>query len=470
MKIVIIGAGVVGQQVARELTGENKDVILIEKNPETARSVMNELDCMIIPDDGSRLDVLQKAGVEDADYFIALTGTDEVNMVTCGMVSGEFSKPKTIARVRNSYYSSLSFSKRTFMGIDHIINPEIEAANTIARTIEEGVVSDLFTLHENKLQLRTMQVDEDSPLVNKEIRVLRQELQMDFLIPALIREESLIVPSGDLEIQPRDILYILGSPETLNSFMGTLRDSNLRLQKIAIVGGTRIAEYIIQSLRSESTDKNNVLNNFLSSLTKSAGRDITVIEKYREKAKYFSQLFPDVMVLNRDVAEEGMLEEEQIHDYDLIITVTDFQSLNFVTAMLAKQLGTRKALAMVINSSYAKLCEPAGVDAIVSLKAAVVNSILNIVRKANIKTLHSFYSDDLELLELKLSGTSKTVDKSVQDINLPKGSLILFIFRNDEHIIPSGSTVLKAGDLIGLIAKKDAIDKLESVFENSHEY
>ncbi len=469
MKVVIIGAGVVGQHVARELTEEKRDVVLVEKNPEVTRTVTNELDCMVINDDGSRLDVLQKAGVEDADYFIALTGMDEVNMVTCGMVSGEFNKPKTIARVRNPYYSSLSISKRTFMGIDHIINPEIEAANTIVRTIEEGVMSDLYTVHEDKLQLRTFQVPEGSVLAEKEIKALRQELQMDFLISAVVRDEVLIVPSGDLEILPRDILYILGSPETLNHLFGTLRDAELKLQKIAIVGGTRITEYIIQALKREKGNKNRSFTNFLSSFAKLNARDITVIEKYREKAKYFSQLFPDITVLNRDAAEEGMLEEEGIMDYDLLITATEFQSLNFMTAMLGKHLGIRKTMALLINNSYAKLCDKGGVDAIVGLKSALVNSILNIVRKANIKTLHSFYEDELELVELRLAQTSKPVDKSVQDINMPKGALILFISRNGEPFIPSGSTVLRAGDQVGIIAKKDAINKLESIFENEHE-
>ncbi len=469
MKVVIIGAGVVGQHISRQLTDEKKDVVLVEKNPEVARAVINELDCMVINDDGSRLDVLQKAGVEDADYFIALTGTDEVNMVTCGMVSGEFNKPKTIARVRNSYYSSLSISKRAFMGIDHIINPEIEAANTIVRTIEEGVVSDLYTVHEDKLQLRTFQVPENSVFTNKEIKAVRQELRLDFLISAVVRDEVLIVPSGDLEILPRDILYILGSPETLNRLFGTLRDSDLKLQKIAIVGGTRITEYIIQALKRENWNKVKSFTNFLSSLVKANARDITVIEKYRDKAKYFSQLFPDITVLNRDAAEEGMLEEEGITNCDLLITVTEFQSLNFMTAMLGKHLGIKKTMALLINSSYSKLCEKGGVDAIVGLKAAVVNSILNIVRKANIKTLHSFYEDELELVELRISSASKPAEKSVQDINLPKGALILFISRNGEHIIPSGSTVLKSGDQVGIIVRKDSISKLESIFENNHE-
>jgi trk system potassium uptake protein TrkA len=469
MKIVIVGAGVVGTHVAQQLTVENKDVVLIEKNPEIARIVTNILDCMIINDDGSHLDVLHKAGVADCDYFIALTGTDEVNMVSCGMVSGEFKKPKTIARVRNPYYSSLSTSKRSFMGIDYIINPEIEAANTIIRAIEEGVVSDLFTLQQDKLQLRTYAVGADSPFLEKTLVTLRQELGMDFLVAALVREGSLIIPSGDVQVKNKDIMYFLGSPQTLNTILGSLSLIKSELKKIAIVGGNRITEYIIKALQSNNAEKGKSIKNFFSSFIKFGNRQITVIENSKDKAKYFSQIFPNITVLNRDVAEEGTLEQEQFSSFDLVLTVTEHQSLNLLTAMAVKQMGVKKSLALVLNNNYVKFAGKLDVDVVVSLKSAVVNSILYIIRRANMKTLHSFYEDDLELVELTIKNNSKPVGKKIQDINIPKGALIIFVLRNGENIIPTGSTVLLSEDQIGIIAKKESISKLESVFEGDHE-
>jgi trk system potassium uptake protein TrkA len=467
MKIVIVGAGLVGTHVARQLTEENKNVVLIEKNPEIARITTNDLDCLVVNNDGSHLDVLQNTGMDDCEYFIALTGSDEVNIVTCGMVSSEFPHLKTIARVRNPYYSSLNASKRTFMGINFIINPEVEAANTIIRSVHEGVVSDLFTLQEDKLQMRTFKVTEDSPFVEKDLRRLRQEFAREFLVPALVRDEELIIPSGDIVIKEADLLYFMGSPETLDSILGTVTRQKENLRKICLIGGSLIAEYIIRRLPEESNPAG--LRNFFSTLLKSQERRITIIERDRERAKHFVRLFPDITVLNRDVAEEGALEQEQIGDFDLVIAITNIQSLNILTAMLAKQMGVRKVMALVINSNYLRLSGKLEIDSIVNLKTAVVNSILHIVRKANIKTVYSFYEDDIDLVELKIQDDSKAAGKRVMDISMPRGSLMIYVIRGGSSMIPSGKTELLPGDGIGIIVKKDAIPKLETVFENIHE-
>jgi trk system potassium uptake protein TrkA len=405
--------------------------------------------------------------MSDCDYFIALTGSDEVNIVTCGMVSGEFPHLKTIARVRNPYYSSLSASKRAFMGINFIINPEVEAANTIIRSIHEGVVSDLFTLQEDKLQMRTFKVAADSLFVGKDLRGLRQELAREFLVPALVREEELTIPSGDFVIKEADLLYFMGSPETLDSILGSFSRKKEKLRRVCLIGGSRITEYIIRGLQGESQGS---VARVLSALLKGRERHITVMERDKEQAKHFAQLFPDITVLNRDVAEEGSLEHEQIGEFDLAVAVTDLQSLNLLTAMLAKLHGVKKVIALVINNSYLKLSAKMDIDSIVSLKAAVVNSILYIVRKANIRTVYSFYEDDIELVELKIQGESRAAGKRVMDISMPRGSLIIYIMRGGSGTIPSGRTELLPGDEIGIIVKKEAISRLETVFENIHEH
>jgi trk system potassium uptake protein TrkA len=467
MKIVIVGAGVVGTHVARQLTEENKNVVLIEKNSEVARAATNDLDCLVMNDDGSHLDVLQNTGMTDCEYFIALTGSDEVNIVTCGMVSSEFPNLKTIARVRNPYYSSLNVSRRAFMGINFIINPEIEAANTMIRSINEGVVSDLFTLQEGKLQMRTFEITKDSLFIGKNLKEIRQELDKEFLVPALVRDEEFIIPSGDFTIEEKDFLYFTGSPETLNSILGVFSRPKMKLRKICLLGGNRITEYIVNGLLNE---KRGMVKNFLSTLRRVQDREITVIERNKEQAKHFAQIFPGITVLNRDIAEEGALEQEHIEDFDLAVAITDHQTLNLLTAMLAKQLGVRKTMALVINNHYMRLNAKMEIDSVVSLKSAVVNSILYIIRKANIRTLYSFYEDNIELVDLKIQDTSKAAGKTVRDINMPRGSLIIYIMRNGSSIIASGRTELVPGDEIGIIVKKEAIAKLETVFENIHEH
>ncbi|MFQ3621868.1 MAG: TrkA C-terminal domain-containing protein, partial [Spirochaetales bacterium] len=196
---------------------------------------------------------------------------------------------------------------------------------------------------------------------------------------------------------------------------------------------------------------------------------LTVLEASKDRAKELSQNFPDILVINRDISEEDVLEKEEFAKQDLVITVTESQSMNLVSALLAKNVGAKKVIALVINQDYLKLGPLMQIDQVVSLKASVVSAILRIVRKAHIETMHSFYTDDLELLRLTLSPKAKPIGKQIKDLNLPKDALILIILRGTEDIIPSGSTVLQEGDQIGLLAKKEVISKLESIFESADE-
>jgi len=469
MKIILVGAGLVGTHVARELTQEHKDIIIIEKNSETARIISNELDCMVINDDGSRLDVLQKVEIEDCDYFIALTGSDEVNMIACGMVASQFKNTKTIARVRNPYYGMMLDNHKSFLGIHHVINPEIEAADAIVRSIEEGVSRDVFTLIEDRVQMRLHRIEGNSPFKGKSIQQIRKEVESDFLIPVLNRENSMMIPSGDTLIHEGDELYFLGNPTTLDKILGQSWSKKHPVHKIGIIGGTRIGEFVIRKIRVLEHEQHKGLKKVFSSFLHRPEMSITVLENSKEKAKALSQLFPEVTIINRDIGEEDVLEQEEFSKLDVVISVTESQSLNLVSAMMSKHIGAKKAIALVINNSFLKLASSLQIDHVVSLKAAVVNSILRIIRKANIETIHTFYQDDFELLRLTLSPHAKPVGKQIRDLNLPKDALILLILRGSENIVPSGSTVLQAGDLLGLIAKKDVISKLETIFESTDE-
>jgi trk system potassium uptake protein TrkA len=469
MKIIIVGAGLVGRHIAKELSQENKDIIIIEKNNEIARIVANELDCMSINEDGSRLDVLEKAGIEECDYFIALTGVDEVNMITCGMVASHFKKPKTIARARNPYYKTLLSDLRSFLGIDYIINPEIESAEEIVRSLEEGVAKDVFNVIDDRLQMRILQVKENSPYIGKTIQQIRKELDKEFLIPALSRNNTILIPSGDTKVESFDQLYFLGSPKTLDQIFGIF-EKRINLRKIGIIGGgTKIGEFVIDGLRHSIQRSTSGWKAFFPFLAKPSNLSITVLESSKDRAKALCQLFPDITVIHRDVGEEDILEKEEFSHFDVVVSVMESQSLNIINAMFAKQIGVQKTIALVVDSSYLRLSSLVPIDSIISLKSAVVNSILRVVRRGNIQTIHTFYEYDLELLRLTLSPNAKPVGKQIKDLNLPKDALILFITRGDENIVPSGSTVLQPGDLLGFIVKKDVISKLETIFESTDE-
>jgi trk system potassium uptake protein TrkA len=202
MRIIILGAGTVGQQVARQLVSEGKDVVLIEKNADVVQRVSNVLDCLVVNDEGTDSAVLRRVGVADADFFISLTGSDEANMVACSIVAREFPRPQKVARVRNVAYSSLlAAGPSGFLGVDRLINPEMEAARTILSSIAHGVVSDVMDLGASDLHLQSLRVEEESPFKGRTVKEIRRRLECEFLIPVILRDGEALVPSGDTVVE-----------------------------------------------------------------------------------------------------------------------------------------------------------------------------------------------------------------------------------------------------------------------------
>jgi trk system potassium uptake protein len=464
MKIVILGAGVVGTQVARRLVDERKDVIIIEKNAETTRLTANSLDCIVQNEDGSQLEALKNAGMDSADYFLALTGSDEINMVTCGIVAAEFPHVKRIARVRNLYFSRLDLSKRPFMGIDWIVNPDIEAARTILYTIDHGILGDVVNFHEHHLQLRAFQVKGHANFAGKTVFDLKKKIGQDFLITSIFRGKTFLVPSGETVIEQGDILYILGSPDLLDVILGAVSDFSREIRKVVIVGGGRIGRFIGEEMCGSVPNGDNIFKRFLKAFTSGGRKNLVYIEKSIDKCKALTQQFPDALVIHRDISEEGTFLEENLANTDLFLAVTDNQELNLLTAMNAKRFGAHRTMALVINTAYIPLEHQLNIDAILSLKTNVANSIVNIIRGGSLRTVYSYYEAGLKILEYNVTAGSSAVGSRVGDLHLPKGALIIFLVRGESSIIPGGDTVLMDGDHIGIFAKTDILSRVEELF------
>lgn len=273
----------IGVKIARELIEEKRDVVIIEKNAELARRVDNELDCLVINDDGSRPESLREAKAETADWFIALTGSDAVNIVACGLVSAESPNTKTIARVETPFYSALSKAQQDTFGLDYLLNPAMETARSLDRIIGEGFAGAVVPLHEGALQLRTVVPTALPDYIGKTLGEIRQSSIRHFLIAAVVRSGSIIVPKGDCRIEADDLLYVLGPPESLDAVLGPVAGVADKAKKILIMGATKISERFVECMyHGRSRNPNHPLIAKVKRFF-SAKPDITLVDMFEEK-------------------------------------------------------------------------------------------------------------------------------------------------------------------------------------------
>ncbi len=457
MKVVILGAGMIGVHIAHEMVDEKRDVVLIEKDPELARVAANELDCLVMNEDGTRPEVLKDAGADSASWFLALTGSDEVNIVSCGMVASMRSGARTVARVENPFYYSLSRPQREALGLDVILNPDYEVADTVARIMDAGFSEQALPLHEGKLQLRS--VDAPPGFIGRALKDIKAGAGKAFLVGAVVSEGRFAIPSGDTVIKEGDLLYVLGKPGDLDSILGPIAELELSAKKVLIVGATGPAERLIERL----SERNRAERKKLARLFKRR-ISIHVIENSREAAKRLSRSFPGIDVTVADSSEEGVLESAGVARADLFVSATPSQTFNILTAHVSKTLGAGKAIAITLNERFSGVSSALDVDALVNVKNVTAASVLELVRKAHIRTIHSFFEDDVEIVELTVGQDSRAAGKAIKDLALSRGVLVAFAIKGGSVTVPSGATVVEGGDALGFIVRKDAIGRIEEAF------
>ena len=460
---VILGAGNVGFQLAKQLIEEGKDVVLIDKDPETAKHASNLLDCMVMSEEGNNLDTLKRAGIQKAEYFICVTNSDEVNMIACGMVASEFQVPHKIARIRNIVYSGTGVLRQPFLGIDFFVNPEIEASRAIVSAIERGAVSDVVFFERSGLQMRSITVTAASVFVDKSIEQLRELVGMNFLVAVILRENQYVIPRGDSVIQENDKLYLVAAEDSFDRIFSLAGKSRLKFNRIAIVGGSTVGKHVAETIL-HSAAENPLLSRLLRRFTAVRKRKVTIIDRDYKRCRQLSDDLPEALVINADISDEQFSEEEQLSDADLVIATTDNQELNIVNAVYAKTLGARRTIALVNKTHYVHVASNLGIDVTVSPIESMVGSILQYMRRANIQGVHSISGGKVEVVELIVVATSRAAEQSIRDLKLPGEALILSVTRGDKEIIPRGDLTLHAGDSLILIAPKELVTKVEEIF------
>ena len=446
MNIVIVGAGEVGTHIASQLVAEQKDVVIIEKDPECAAKASNMLDCLVITGEGSNVDILKQAGAENADIYIAATSVDEVNMISCFVAGSAFNTPVKIARVRNVDYMRGGLLKNSSIGIDYLVNPEIEAAFDIVQTVLHGASSGIFAFQGTNAQLRDFLVKDDSIFNGVLVKDIRSIIDQNFIIAGVLRNEMLHIPKGDFQILTGDHIYIVALGKSFNKILTRAGMTVDKLKRIVLVGGGLIGKHIAGMLIED-------------------GKDVRIIEKDYERCKELSALYPEATVINGNISDQDVFEEENIAYTDAIITTTQSEELNILAGVYAKSKGVKRAVALIDKLNYTTLATNLGIDSCISAKLSSVDAILKFIRKGNIKNVYTIFEGQAEAIEFIVGSSNKNIiGKKIMDLKFPSGCLIIAVQRHRKTIIPTGSLVIEEGDSIITFAAHDEISRLEELF------
>ena len=452
MKFVIAGAGAVGYDIARHLIKEGKDVVVIERDPIRAKFIESNLDCMVLNKEINRIQTMQALDLADGDYFIAATNEDETNLIACSIAAssspdGSMLNIKKIARVSNLDYSHAEFQGNPFLGADYIISPEMAAANHIAEIVKQGALSDVLAFEGSNITVRNEIVERNSAFKNKNLIKIRKEINKPFLIALIRRGDSVLIPSGNTVIREGDEVYIVADEKTMDYIFARTGKKIKKIETALIVGTTKIARNLLRTLSMTPIN-------------------LKLLSEDYEEAKEISRRYPNVLVINGDVRNESIFEEERLDEVDLIITVTENQELNVLSALYAKSIGVERAVASVSKESYISIAQKLGVDATVSPKRSTVDAILKYIRHGKIVTLHTLFDGEAEAVEILVSPQCNACGKRIKELNMPENSIIAAVTRNREVSIPNGDFELRAGDSVIIIMKKQNVPKVEMIFSD----
>ncbi|MBV6417707.1 MAG: Trk system potassium uptake protein TrkA [Steroidobacteraceae bacterium] len=451
MKIVILGAGQVGRTAAQHLSREEaNDVTVVDRNEEVLRDLQGRLDIRTVAGNASFPTVLDAAGVADAEVLIAVTNSDEVNMLACEVAYTLYRTPTKIARIRSPEYTSNPklFSDEA-LSVDVWISPEQLVTEYVERLIRYPGALQVLTFAAGRLRLVGVRADGQAPLCGQPIRLLREHLpDVEARVVAIYRDGRGIDPEGDVAIQADDEVFFLAEREQVRRVMGELRREDNPAKRVVIAGGGSIGFRLARML--EKT------------------HHVKVIERDAARARRISEVLEQAIVLHGDAADEELLIEENIDGADVFAALTNSEEANILSAMLAKRLGAAKVMALINKPSYAELMESGSIDVAISPQAVTIGSLLAHVRRGDIVRVHSLKHGAAEAMEAIAHGDrgrSRVVGVAVGDIALPDDARIGAIVRDQKVIMAHRDTVVQENDhVIMFLADRRHVEQVERLF------
>jgi trk system potassium uptake protein len=451
MKIIILGAGAVGSSIADILSYENNDITVVDIEAQRLRDLQDRLDIKTVVGMGAHPSVLRQAGAEDADMLIAVTSSDETNMVACQVAYTLFRVPTKIARIRAvDYHMERQLFDRLATPIDVLISPEQILTDHIQRLIEYQGALQVMDFAGGKVQLVAVRTFPGAPLVGHRVRTLKQHMPgLRTKIVAIYRQGKAIMPTGDTVIEVEDDIFFLATKKDIRAVLGEMRQLDKPVKRIMLAGGGHIGAQLARVLEPDY--------------------EVKLLERNKSRARGLSERLNKAVVLLGDVADEELLREENIDRMDIFCAVTNDDEANILSAMLAKRMGAGKTMCIVNRPGYVDLVEGSDIDVVISPRQVMIGALLARVRRGDIVAVHSLRRGAAEAIEAVAHGdakTSKVVGRKVDALDLPAGTTIGAVVRGENVLILEKDVVIESDDHIVLfVADKKCIPEVEKLFQ-----
>lgn len=454
MKIVIIGDGKVGYKLAKQLSEENYDVVLIDNNEEKLRETINKLDLSCIAGDGVSVEVQEEAGVPKSDLVIACASTDELNMLSC-LIAKRLGAKHTIARVRNPiYYQQIDILidiLKEDLHLSMVINPELAVANEIARVLIFPSASKVETFVKGRVELVEFPLREGNPIIGMSLAEVYRKFQIQILVCAVQRGRDVYIPDGSFALQAGDKLHIAASHSQLESFFGAMGNKKRYIRKVIIGGGGKASFYLAKQLCA-------------------MGMEVKVIERSRKKCESLCELLPKATIIHGDATDHELLLEEGITEADAFVALTGLDEENIIVSLFAKAQGVHKIIAKVNESARVQMVEGLGLDCIVSAKTATADAIISYVRarqnsysSANVETMYRLVDDRVEALEFLIKENAEYTNIPLKELPTKPNNLIACIARKRQIIIPNGNDSLQVGDSVVVVTRDRRVQDIRDI-------
>lgn len=450
LRIVLAGIGKLGSSLAECLSGEGHDVVIIDKSEEAIARISNTLDALTLRGNAASISAMQEAEVENADVLIAATENDEVNIICC-MLGKKLGAKYTIARIREVEYAKDFERVREFMGIDRIMNPELQTAHAIARILRFPSAQHIESFARGRVDMVDFRAREGDPICGSALMNLRKYTK-NLLVAAVERGDDIFIPRGDFVIQPGDHVHVLGDANILVRFFKQIGRFNPRAKDIMIIGASRIAFY-------------------LARIALESGMSVRVIEKNRERCEALAESIDGVIALQGDGTDMETLESEGLGSMNAFIALTDHDEDNLITSIYATKRGIGKVITKINHINYMHLLGDLGLDSIISPREIIMSQILRIVRglvnasdSESIETLHRLLDGRMEAAQFDIPPHHPALNVPLRDLALRPDVLIAALLRGKKVIIPGGDDAMQTGDSIIAIAHSKMLQSLEDVF------
>jgi trk system potassium uptake protein TrkA len=453
VKVVVVGAGEVGFHIASRLAMENKDVVVIDSNPEALKRLAESIDVQTITGSGSSPAILESAGIRGAEIMLAVTDSDEVNLVACLVTDTLSPTTKKMARLRGAGFDHYHDTFReNAPHIDTVINPEIEVVRTIERLMGVPGAVDVAEFADGRIKFVGVYLESGSRLAGVRLSDLPSVLDEDRpLIAALVRDDRLIIPKGDNHLRAGDLVYFISEEKNLFKHLSIFDKHATPVKRVMIIGGGRIGSRLAKQLENQSIA-------------------CKIIEKRAAQCEILADQLDRTVVLHGDGSDQSLLVEENIDDIDLVVTLTSDEETNILSSLLAKRLGAGKTITQIDKFSYFSLMSTIGIEQVVSPRLSAINTLLQHIRRGKVLSSISIKGEEGEVMEALALPTSDIVSNPLKKISFPKGSMVAGIIRQETIIIPSGESLIEPDDRIIIFATREAIPGVEKILAVKLEY